>query len=287
MASTAKAVSEIASAVSALAAAPPPQISKPHEEDGLDDECDSTSLSAICARMIQSCTYTVEVKVCGSGTNVIGNSTFSWEIIEGTITNRKDLLACIAGTFSFPLWSEEKICLEYFDCISGKIISVSNDEECLKMYHCFHQNRSGQLIIKHCEPSGNVDVPSIPLPSQSSNVNDEDSLSDAYLASPHEEYEHVGVDEEDQYSIGSAGSDSDDEVREKDIPNNEYVEDSSDDEEWVAEDARPDAIIEIAYDKENPLMHVGAKYPNIEEFRLAIDTYAKCEQRILFEPSNP
>jgi hypothetical protein len=39
-------------------------------------------------------------------------------------------------------------------------------------------------------------------------------------------------------------------------------EDSSDDEECVAEDARPDAIIEIVYDKENPPMHVGAKYPN-------------------------
>ena len=43
--------------------------------------------------------------------------------------------------------------------------------------------------------------------------------------------------------------DSDDEVEEKDIPNNDYVEDSSDDEEWVAEDARLDAIPEIAYDK--------------------------------------
>ncbi|KAE8821016.1 hypothetical protein D1007_00853 [Hordeum vulgare] len=112
------------------------------------------------------------------------------------------------------------------------------------------------------------------LPSQPSNVNDEDSvcLAHTYLANPHEEYEHVGVDE-DQYSIGSAGSDSDDEVREKNIQNIEYVEDSSDDEEWVMEDARPDAIPEIAYDKENPPIHVGAMYPNIEEFRLAIATY--------------
>ena len=62
--------------------------------------------------------------------------------------------------------------------------------------------------------------------------------------------------------------------KKKDIPNSEHVEDSSDDEEWVTEDARPDVIPEIVYDKENPPMHVGAKYPNIEEFRLAIATYA-------------
>jgi hypothetical protein len=109
------------------------------------------------------------------------------------------------------------------------------------MYECFHQNKSGQLIIKHSDPNDNVDVPctssnqtpSIALPSQASNVNDEASvcLTDTYLANPHEEYEHVGVDEEDQYSIGSAGSDSDDEVGEKDVPNSEHVEDSSDDEE--------------------------------------------------------
>ena len=60
-------------------------------------------------------------------------------------------------------------------------------------------------------------TPSIALPSQASNVNDEAKvcLIDTYLANPHEEYEHVGVDEEDQYSIDSAGSDSDDELGEK------------------------------------------------------------------------
>jgi hypothetical protein len=66
-------------------------------------------------------------------------------------------------------------------------------------------------------------------------------FTDAYLANPHEEYEHVGVDEEDQFSIGSAASDSDDEIGEKDIPNNEYVEDSSDDEEWVTDVCRIEA----------------------------------------------
>lgn len=55
--------------------------------------------------------------------------------------------------------------------------------------------------------------PSIALHGQASNVTDE--AIDTYLANPHEEYEHVGVDEEDQYSIDSAGSDSDDELEEK------------------------------------------------------------------------
>ncbi|KAM0897893.1 hypothetical protein ACQ4PT_022267 [Festuca glaucescens] len=252
----------------------------------------------------------VDVKVCDTD----GNSTFNWEIVEGTSTNMKDLLSCIAGTFSFPFCSEDKIFVEYFNCISGKFISVSNDEECMKMYQYFHQNRSGQLVIKHCDSSDNVDVPCAPssptpyiaLPSQPSNPHDIVAPTDAYLANPHEEYEHVGVDEEDQYSIGSAGSDSDDEIGEKDsddeigetdsddeigeteIPHNEYVQDSSDDEEWVAEDARPDVVLEIAYDKDNPPMHVGAKYPNIQEFRLAIATYAiKKEFEFKVEKSEP
>uniref|UniRef100_A0ACD5YXE6 Uncharacterized protein n=1 Tax=Avena sativa TaxID=4498 RepID=A0ACD5YXE6_AVESA len=248
--------------------------------------------------MIQSCTYTIEVKICGSGTKITGDFTFSWQIIEGTNTNMKDLPVCIAGIFSFPLWSEDSISLEYIGNISGKNISVSNDEECMKMYQCFDQNRSGHLIIKYSDPSDNVDVPctpsnqtpSIAPPSQASNVNDEASLclADTYLDNPHEKYEHVGVDEEDQYSIGSAGSDSDDEVGEKDIPSNEHIEDSSDDGEWVTEDARPDAIPEISYDQENPPMHVGAKYPNIEEFRLAIATYAiKKEFEFKVEKSEP
>uniref|UniRef100_A0A453H847 Transposase MuDR plant domain-containing protein n=2 Tax=Aegilops tauschii subsp. strangulata TaxID=200361 RepID=A0A453H847_AEGTS len=298
VAPTAEALPKINSSVGALAAAPPPQICMPDEEEGMADECDSTSLSAICARMIQSCTYTIEVKVCGSETKINGDSTFSWQIIEGTRTSMKDLLACIAGTSSFALCSKDNIILEYVDSISGKHLSVSNDEECMKMFDCFEKNRSGHLIIKYSERSDNVDVPctpsnqtpSIALPSQPSNVMDEASvcLTNTYLNNPHEEYEHVGVDEEDQYSIGSVGSDSDDEVGEKDIPNIDYVEDSSDDEEWVTEDARPDAILEIAYDKENPPMHVGAKYPNIEELRLAISTYAvKKEFEFKVEKSEP
>ena len=113
-------------------------------------------------RMVQSCTYTVEVKVCGSGTKINGKSTFSWQIIEGTRTNMKDLLACIAGTFYFPLCSENNIFPQYVDYISGKIISVSNDEECMKMYDSFDQNRSGNLIIKYSDRSDNVDVPCTP-----------------------------------------------------------------------------------------------------------------------------
>jgi hypothetical protein len=87
------------------------------------------------------------VKVCGGGTEMDGDSTFGWQIVEGTSTSMNDLLACIAGTF--PLFSEQNINLEYIDSISGKKFCVSNYEECLKMYESFHRNRSGNLIIKH------------------------------------------------------------------------------------------------------------------------------------------
>ena len=48
--STVEALQEIIPYVGTLAAAPLPQISKLHEEDGVADECGSTSLSDICAR---------------------------------------------------------------------------------------------------------------------------------------------------------------------------------------------------------------------------------------------
>ena len=77
--------------------------------------------------MIQSCTYTVEVKICGGGTDICGDSTFTWDIVEGSSSSLKDLVASIAGTF--PLFSVENIILEYVDSISGNNICVSNDEE--------------------------------------------------------------------------------------------------------------------------------------------------------------
>ena len=47
VAPTADALPKINSSMGALAAAPPPQISMPDEEEGMADECGSTSLSAI------------------------------------------------------------------------------------------------------------------------------------------------------------------------------------------------------------------------------------------------
>ena len=70
--------------------------------------------------MIQSCTYAVDVKICSSETEIYGDASFSWQIVEGTSSNMKDLLALIAGGFSFPLCSEKNISLEYLDSVSGK-----------------------------------------------------------------------------------------------------------------------------------------------------------------------
>ena len=65
--------------------------------------------------MIQSYTYTVDVKICSSETEINGDASFSWQIVYGSSSNMKDLLACIAGTFFFPLCSENNISVEYVD----------------------------------------------------------------------------------------------------------------------------------------------------------------------------
>ena len=51
--------------------------------------------------MIQSSSYTIDVKGCSCGSEINGDSTFSWQITEGTSSNMRDLLACIDGTSSF------------------------------------------------------------------------------------------------------------------------------------------------------------------------------------------
>ena len=56
---------------------------------------------------------------------------------------------------------------------------MSNDEDCMKMFDCFHRNRGGNLIIKHVDRiEDNFDVPCTAsnqtpsaLPSQPSNIN--------------------------------------------------------------------------------------------------------------------
>ena len=127
-----------------------------------------------------------------------------------------------------------------------------------------------------CTPSHAT--PSLALPSQPSNVSEEtEEPTDTYIANPHEEYEHVGVDEEDRYSIGSACSDSDSSEDEVDnvVVDVDGVEDSSDDEEWIAEDViSDDAPPDVARDMEAPPMVVGTIYPNIEVFGLTIAQYS-------------
>uniref|UniRef100_J3MDV0 Uncharacterized protein n=1 Tax=Oryza brachyantha TaxID=4533 RepID=J3MDV0_ORYBR len=49
----------------------------------------------------------------------------------------------------------------------------------------------------------------------------------------------------------------------------------SDDEEWVAQDAKADnEIPQVAYDKDNPPMIVHTIYPSMHEFRLTISQYS-------------
>uniref|UniRef100_A0A0D9X5K3 Uncharacterized protein n=1 Tax=Leersia perrieri TaxID=77586 RepID=A0A0D9X5K3_9ORYZ len=79
-----------------------------------------------------------------------------------------------------------------------------------------------------------------------------DSVMDTYLDNPFQHYEHVGVNEEDRYSIGSDISDSDSDETNADheyVPGEEEDEEDdndgddstdSDDEEWATKDAECD-----------------------------------------------
>ncbi|RLM99969.1 uncharacterized protein C2845_PM06G18620 [Panicum miliaceum] len=50
--------------------------------------------------------------------------------------------------------------------------------------------------------------------------------------------------------------------------------DSGSETEIEAEKVEPDGVRDVTYDKEDPPMRVGSKYPNIEEFKLALSQHA-------------
>lgn len=133
--------------------------------------------------------------------------------------------------------------------------------------------------------------------SKSSSEPDEMMAFDKYLENPFPQFEHVGVDEENQYLVDKHVPNSGDDNatdedyepgEEEDDDVEESIEEIADDEEWVAKDAEPDIAPVVAYDMDDPPMTVGTVYPSIKMLRLAMAQYAiKREFEYDIEKSEP
>jgi hypothetical protein len=256
-------------------------------------------------------TFILTVRIMRKGSRFEGAWVFEW-LIDCDTANFKDFVDDISE--KYPWGIDETVTVQYLDSSLNMLCLVSSDKEMMTMFKSFGQNRSGDVFITINGPSDKsiIDIPctpSAPIPSQAcfsqiSNVNQPleggdlaDTMVDTYLANPFEHFEHVGVDEEDQYSIGSdtPESDSDDTPDPEYVPGvdedeDDYGDDSTDDDEdWVTQDAKPDDETPIvAYDKNDPPMNKGTIYPSIEEFRLAIAQYSiKHEFEYKIDKSEP
>lgn len=247
--------------------------------------------------MDPSSTYLLDVRIMGKTCRpeFPGGFSFKWPI-DADVTNFKDFLGDICEKYPWAL--NETVCLHYIHASSKELIPICKDQDLTAMFECFHHTKRGKVVITlgnqinlsqaivPCTPS--LSVPSQAFFTQEGSTS-QASKSDAYLENPFPHYEHVGVDDEKQYSVGiddsssesdDSSSESDDSIAETDnVPEVEGGDDlsitDSDDEEWIARDAQADPVIpQVAYDKENPPMTVETIYPSMCEFRLAVAQYS-------------
>ncbi|EAY87113.1 hypothetical protein OsI_08515 [Oryza sativa Indica Group] len=236
--------------------------------------------------MDPSSTYLLDVRIMGKTCRpeFPGGFSFKWPI-DADVTNFKDFLGDICEKYPWAL--NETVCLHYIHASSKELIPICKDQDLTAMFECFHHTKRGKVVITlgnqinlsqvivPCTPS--LSVPSQAFFTQEGSTS-QASKSDAYLENPFPHYEHVGVDDEKQYSVGiddsssesdDSSSESDDSIAETDnVPEVEGGDDlsitDSDDEEWIARDAQADPVIpQVAYDKENPPMTVETIYPSI------------------------
>ncbi|KAM0917756.1 hypothetical protein ACQ4PT_009202 [Festuca glaucescens] len=159
---------------------------------------------------------------------------------------------------------------------------IKFDQELMTMFEKHSETKFARLFIAYCDPS----EPYKPITENYTDVhvqpnNKASQDDDGYLRNPIPENEHVGIDEENMYAekepIPLNVVLFSDKKKDKDYVCEDESEDESDDdnedEAEVDEDEEvhePNHAPNVEYDKEDPPMTVGSKYPNMHEFKLAI-----------------
>lgn len=234
------------------------------------------------------------------------------KVVDSDLCNFKDLVQEIVD--QYPHGYNETVHVFYYDVAQKTFPQIKTDQELLKMFSKHVDSKIVLMTITYTEPTDVVpvpewcyteeDIPCIPslacpslppvsqitepiakLPTQPctsepSTYNNDD---DGYLANPEPHNEHVGVDEEGFYltaeKIASEESDSE--------SDSESDEEYDEEDGLVGKDHVPLMPI-VCYDRNDPPMSVGNIYPNMREFKLALNQHAiKSEFEYNIEKSDP
>jgi hypothetical protein len=223
------------------------------------------------------------------------------KVVDDDRCNFMDLVQEIVD--AYPHGYNEVVSVFYYDELQNIFPQVTIDQELLAMFSKHVHSKVVRMTITYTEPGDVVpipepytsensevlDIPSTPsvaypvipqasqstMPSSQPSTNelaDDDILAnDGILANPKPQNEHVGIDDEVEYlthgksgpaQVESSDSESDEEYEEEDG--------------LVGKDPLPPTPV-LAYDKNNPPMCVGSIYPNMREFRLALQNAIKHE----------
>lgn len=206
------------------------------------------------------------------------------KVIDSDLTNYKDLVESIVE--QYPPRYLDVAHVQYYDDVLKIFPEVKSDQELMSMFEKFSKTKVVQLFITYCDPA----EPYEPITEFFSdlftqpehNIEEDD---DSYLCNPIPENEHVGIDEENLYLekeptplnvVLFSEKERDKEYVPED--DSEYgSEDGSEDEPEIEEDEEvheAEHAPTVEYNKEDPPMTEGSKYPNMAEFKLALSQHA-------------
>ena len=220
-------------------------------------------------------------------------------VIDSDLTNYKDLVESIVE--KYPPRYLEVAHVQYYDDVLKVFPEVKSDQELMLMFEKFSKTKVVQVFIYHCDPA----EPYEPITEYSSDMFTQPELTqpdynieqdeDNYLCNPIPENEHVGIDEENLYlekeptplNVVLFSSNE----KDKEYVPQDDSEDGSEEEPEIEEDEEVHEVEHaptVEYNKEDPPMTEGSKYPNMAEFKLALSQHAvKYEFEINIQKSAP
>ena len=234
------------------------------------------------------------------------------KVVDSDLCNFMDLVREIVD--QYPHGYQEVVHVFYYDGVQKCSPEITTDQELLEMFRKHVDSKVVHMTITYTDPTDDVSVPecyttensdvldpSLAAASQSTeaiysqltkpstsqptepstNKTNEDDVE--CLANPRLQNEHVGVDDEVFYLpahkthvVEESDSESD---SESDM---EYVEEDG----LIGKDPLPPRPI-VAYDQNDPPMSVGSVYPNMKQFKLALNQHGiKHEFEYLTEKSD-
>jgi hypothetical protein len=207
------------------------------------------------------------------------------KVIDSDFTNYEDLVDSII--VQYPPRYLEVVHVQYYDDVLKMFPEIKSDQDLLSMFEKHIKTKMVHMFFAYCDPSQPYEPITdyhFDVPLQPNNNTDQDEEN--YLINPIPENEHVGIDEENMYfeeeptalnMVLFADKEKDKDYAATDDESEDKSGDESEDEiELEEEEEMHEAnhAPNVEYDKADPPMTEGSKYPNMDEFKLALSQHA-------------